>query len=104
MAKSGIALEAEQRRRLLFGKTNHLRRLGAGLRRLELRRIDAKHLLMAPLARGLAARRRRPEGLQVDIVDPRLLQSGGEDVLREARLARQGHGADVEHLRDSRGP
>ena len=81
MAFLGVGLEAKQSRgarRRNIGRLGEFRLGGRFV--FQIIGIEGLHLRMAPGAGGDPARRRRAEGAQMDIVDPRLVQAGGQQL------------------------
>ena len=64
--------------------------LGAGLVSPEVLEIDRPHLLVPPRAGRRPAGSRGAQPAQVEVVDPRAAQVGGEGGLGESRTARAG--------------
>lgn len=100
VAAAGVVLEAEKAGAGAGGDAEGFFHVAPCAFRLQVRGEDAAEGGPVVAPRRRASRGRRAKAAQADITDARLKKARGEDVLREARLAREGHGAHVDQGAD----
>jgi hypothetical protein len=102
MAMRRLPLHAQQRTRLFANELEHLRRLHHRLGKLELTRVDARHIRVPARPRCRPSFGGRAERLEVHVFDPSFFERAPKRGLRKARAPRQRQRTHVDHALDAR--